>query len=216
MNPEEVRSGTNSPTNSPPPKEFSTPNSLPPIISSHQQQPQYPQYSSTSMSSIQISIPTSSIIPSSLLPSTATTTTPSPTPIMKAFHRAIILENSLFVAVKNPVLLSAYLQPPHDSKILEIALKNFQKISDKFSTFNNFFMFQYIESAGIILDPKMVEKFPAINHLINQSLQQYAEIMQIRMRNEFEFAALCQLSLLKITSEEFPQFQKILNKILKL
>lgn len=206
MNPDEVRSGSNSPANTPPPKGFSTPN--PPPIIQHQQQQQYP---STSMPSIQISIPNSSPSLPSII-STKTTTTNSPTPFQKAFQRAIVLENSLFVAVKNPVLLSAYLQPPHDPKLLEIALKNFQKVSDRFSTFNNFFMFQYIESAGIILDAKMVEKFPAVNQLINQSLQQYSEIIKIRVRNEFEFAALCQLSLLKITSEEFPHFQNIITK----
>uniref|UniRef100_A0A914PY19 Uncharacterized protein n=1 Tax=Panagrolaimus davidi TaxID=227884 RepID=A0A914PY19_9BILA len=191
MNPEEIRFDSNSAGISPPPQGFSTPHPPPPSLFLQ-------QHPSTSIP-IQIPLPT-------------TISTSPPTPFMKAFQRAIVLENILFVAVKNPMLFYSYLQPPHDPKFLEIALKNFQIISDKFGKINNFFMFQYIESSGISLETKMVQKFPAINQLINQSLQQYAELIKIRVKNEFEFAALCQLSLLKIASEEFPQFQIILTQ----
>uniref|UniRef100_A0A914P4H4 NR LBD domain-containing protein n=1 Tax=Panagrolaimus davidi TaxID=227884 RepID=A0A914P4H4_9BILA len=190
MNPEEMRFDSNSPGIFPPPKGFSTPHPPPPSL--------FLQHPSTS---IPIQFPTPTTI-----------STSPPTPFMKAFQQAIVLENILFVAVKNPMLFYSYLQQPHDPKFLEIALKNFQIISDKFGKINNFFMFQYIESSGISLETKMVQKFPAVNQLINQSLQQYADLIKIRVKNEFEFAALCQLSLLKIASEEFPQFQIILTQ----
>ena len=184
MNPDEVRSGSNTPASSPPPKGSAT--------QSAATSPKAPVLSPVEESS--------------------SASTPLENLFMKSFHRALVLENSVFVATQNPVLLSAYLQPPHDSRLLENALKNFEKVSEKFGTFNNSFILQYLETAGITLDAKIIEKIPKIFELVHQSFQQYAELIKIRCRSEFEFAALCQLSLLKIASEEFPHFQPILTQ----
>ena len=121
----------------------------------------------------------------------------------------LILENSIITAYQYPDLLISYLKNEEETKILDIASTNWHFVSNAECKINEHFTREYLKLLGVSL--RHENQISEVRKILDQCLLKSAEMIQSRIRDNFEFAVFCQISLIKVAVEffkgnEFPEF----------
>uniref|UniRef100_A0AC35GNR2 Nuclear receptor domain-containing protein n=1 Tax=Panagrolaimus sp. PS1159 TaxID=55785 RepID=A0AC35GNR2_9BILA len=117
--------------------------------------------------------------------------------------RILILENCVFVACLCPAFTLPYLRLEDDSQLLYVASANFGALltsSHHYPVTDRFFTL-FVE-ASECLSPKENLIIHQVRTILEQYIYASAEIVKTQINNEYEFAALSQMTIIKIAGEQ--------------